>query len=95
VRRAWVGEPPVEEVARQLEIYRSYAPPGAQEHWSSGADHVGMVVSTDRAEVAGRLRAFLSETGCDVLNVRVHVAGLEPAAVREQIRAMGDCLHAS
>jgi alkanesulfonate monooxygenase SsuD/methylene tetrahydromethanopterin reductase-like flavin-dependent oxidoreductase (luciferase family) len=95
VRRAWVGEPPVEEIARQLAIYRSYAPAGAQDHWSGGADHVGMVVSPDAVEVAGRLRAFLAETGCDVLNVRVHVAGLEPTVVREQILAMGDCLRST
>ena len=29
IRRAWVGDPPVQQTAQQLDTYRSYAPGGA------------------------------------------------------------------
>ena len=47
----WVGEPPEQQTAEQLERYRSYVPPGAAAKW--GADE--MAAATDTSEVADRL----------------------------------------
>jgi alkanesulfonate monooxygenase SsuD/methylene tetrahydromethanopterin reductase-like flavin-dependent oxidoreductase (luciferase family) len=85
IRRAWVGEPPVVETARQAGVYRSYAPPAAAAHW--GADE--MAASPDPAEVAERLHDAQRVAGADALNVRVHVPGIAPADVRGQIERIG------
>jgi phage terminase large subunit-like protein len=88
VRRAWVGDPPAAETARQLDTYRSYAG-NATTHW--GADE--LAASTDPAEVADRLVAAATSAGADALNVRVHMPGVGVAAVREQIERTGnECL---
>jgi alkanesulfonate monooxygenase SsuD/methylene tetrahydromethanopterin reductase-like flavin-dependent oxidoreductase (luciferase family) len=86
IRRAWVGEPPAAETERQTNVYRSYAPATAATHW--GADE--MAAATDPAEVADRLADALRVAGADALNVRVHVPGIAPEAVREQIDRVGN-----
>lgn len=85
VRRAWIGEPPKRETARQLDTYRGYAPAGAGAHW--GADE--LAASTDPATVASHLADALRTAGCDALNIRVHVDGVSPADAREQIERIG------
>src|SRR5207247_1889938 len=35
IRRAWVGPPPADLVARQVAVYRSYAPATAQARWDA------------------------------------------------------------
>jgi hypothetical protein len=85
VRRAWVGELPAAETNRQVDTYRSYAPPGAAANW--GADE--SIASTDAAEVADRLVAAARDAGADALNLRVHVPGVTPAHARAQIERIG------
>jgi hypothetical protein len=85
IRRAWVGTPPRASVERQLDVYRSYAPTGARAHWGA-EEHVA---APDAAEVADALVRAVADAGADALNVRVHVPGVEPAAVREQIGVLG------
>jgi alkanesulfonate monooxygenase SsuD/methylene tetrahydromethanopterin reductase-like flavin-dependent oxidoreductase (luciferase family) len=85
IRRAWVGDPPVVETERQVDVYRSYSSTAATRHW--GADEVAG--STDASEVAGRLSDALHRAGADALNVRVHLPGIPTAAVREQIERIG------
>jgi hypothetical protein len=85
IRRAWLGEPPRALESEQLSRYRSYAPVGATAHW--GADE--MAVSSDPAEVAARLIDAATVAGTDALNIRVHVPGVAPAAVRSQIAQLG------
>jgi alkanesulfonate monooxygenase SsuD/methylene tetrahydromethanopterin reductase-like flavin-dependent oxidoreductase (luciferase family) len=85
IRRAWIGEPPIESVARQLDVYRSYASPGAQAHWQGE-----QLVAGDVNAVAAGLRAAMESAGCDALNLRVHVPGVEPERAREQICRLGD-----
>jgi alkanesulfonate monooxygenase SsuD/methylene tetrahydromethanopterin reductase-like flavin-dependent oxidoreductase (luciferase family) len=85
IRRAWVGEPPALQTAQQLDTYRSYAPSGAAANW--GADE--MAASTDEGEVAARLIDAAATAGVDALNLRVHVPGVPPAAVRAQIMRLG------
>ncbi len=86
VRRAWIGEPPRGRTDAQLDAYRTYSPRAAQAHWGSdeligGAD--AAIVATGLVEVADR-------AGLDALNIRLHVPGVAPDAVREQIVLLGD-----
>jgi alkanesulfonate monooxygenase SsuD/methylene tetrahydromethanopterin reductase-like flavin-dependent oxidoreductase (luciferase family) len=86
IRRAWVGEPPREGVARQLDVYRSYAPDAAQTHW----DGEQLVTATSAGDVAAGLADAARRAGADALNIRVHVPGVTPEAAREQIVRLGD-----
>ena len=61
IRRAWVGEPPRQRLDDQIDVYRSYSPTSAQQHWggnelvdSPTPEHVvaGLVDALDR--VRGR-----------------------------------------
>ncbi len=85
IRRAWVGEPPRDRQEQQLDVYRGYSSRSAQSHWAGDQ----LVVSPDAGAVVDGLAAVLAATGCDALNLRVHVPGLEPAVVREQVARLG------
>jgi alkanesulfonate monooxygenase SsuD/methylene tetrahydromethanopterin reductase-like flavin-dependent oxidoreductase (luciferase family) len=85
IRRAWVGEPPAQETARQVDTYRSYAPSGAAANW--GVDET--IASTDASEVADRLLDATRVADTDALNLRVHVPGVAPAQARAQIEGLG------
>ncbi|HTK15881.1 MAG TPA: LLM class flavin-dependent oxidoreductase [Acidimicrobiia bacterium] len=86
IRRAWIGEPPAQLTAQQIDAYRSYAPTGAAANW--GTDE--LVAARDAAEVAARLADAARVAGADALNLRVHVAGITPAAARMQIERLGE-----
>jgi alkanesulfonate monooxygenase SsuD/methylene tetrahydromethanopterin reductase-like flavin-dependent oxidoreductase (luciferase family) len=86
IRRAWVGEPPREGVARQLDVYRSYAPGATQTHWQGEQ----LVAATAAGDVADGLADAARQAGADAVNVRVHVPGVTPDAAREQIARLGD-----
>jgi alkanesulfonate monooxygenase SsuD/methylene tetrahydromethanopterin reductase-like flavin-dependent oxidoreductase (luciferase family) len=81
VRRAWMGEPPREQEKAQLDVYRSYAAPAAQAHW--GEDQ--LVSGDDPATVAGRVADIAARAGADTVSLRVHVPGVSPGEVRNQI----------
>ncbi|OWY60086.1 hypothetical protein B7486_71090, partial [cyanobacterium TDX16] len=89
IRRAWVGELPGEDFAKQVEVYRSYSAGAAQEHWQDG-DVAGASASTDASHVVAELAAAVRATGADALNLRVHVPGVGPEQAREQIARLGD-----
>jgi alkanesulfonate monooxygenase SsuD/methylene tetrahydromethanopterin reductase-like flavin-dependent oxidoreductase (luciferase family) len=86
IRRAWLGEPPRNQVEQQLDRYRSYTPRGAQAHW--GGDE--LTAGADARSVAGQLADAVSVAGADALNVRVHVPGVTLDAARAQIAGLGD-----
>ena len=86
VRRAWVGEPPRHDFDDQLAVYRAYSSRAAQDTWGEQE----MVDSTGADDVVGGLLDSLERSGCDALNLRIHVPGVEPAAAREQIVLLGD-----
>ena len=73
IRRAWIGEPPRENLDAQLKVYAGY---------SSRAHHEAAAVGDALAETAQR-------AGVDALNLRVHVPGVDPAAARQQIVLLG------
>ena len=86
VRRAWVGEPPRHDFEGQLAVYRDYSPAAAQAKWGEQE----MVDSTGPDDVVAGLLDALDRSGCDALNLRIHVPGVAPEAAREQIALLGD-----
>lgn len=85
IRRVWLGDPPRDAFARQLEVYRSYTPAAAQQHWRDD----GFCCHDDGAALAAELDAARTAAGADVLNLRVHVPGVSPEAARDQIGRLG------
>jgi alkanesulfonate monooxygenase SsuD/methylene tetrahydromethanopterin reductase-like flavin-dependent oxidoreductase (luciferase family) len=88
IRRAWLGEPPRSRLDEQLDRYRSYTPRAAQAHW--GEEDRQLVDGADPATVVDGLLAVARAVGADALNLRVHVPGVAPASIREQIVGLGD-----
>jgi alkanesulfonate monooxygenase SsuD/methylene tetrahydromethanopterin reductase-like flavin-dependent oxidoreductase (luciferase family) len=88
IRRAWLGEPPQEQMDQQLDVYRGYSSRAAQLHWG-GNELIG---SADAEAVADALADVARRAGADALNLRVHVPGVAPEAVREQIGLLGDAV---
>jgi alkanesulfonate monooxygenase SsuD/methylene tetrahydromethanopterin reductase-like flavin-dependent oxidoreductase (luciferase family) len=86
IRRVWLGEPSPILVDRQRKVYESYGG-GAG---AFGADQT--VSGHDPDEVAGRLHEILTMTGADALNLRVHLPGMLPSEVREQIVRVGNAV---
>jgi len=86
IRRAWIGDPPDTEIQSQMQFYRSYTSSASQSHWGSGKE---LVQADDGAVLAERLAATLAQSGCDALNLRVHLHGVPPGPVSEQIERIG------
>jgi hypothetical protein len=86
IRRVWIGPPPQRHVERQMDFYRDYARPEAQQHWGEGEE---LIFAADGAELAERLGEFAARSGCDALNLRVHFLGVDPARVSEQVERLG------
>ena len=82
IRRVWIGGPPGEAVDNQLDIYRSYAAQGTMARWDQGAN---TVLASDGAAAAEQLHAEMTATGTDTINIRIHVVGLAPDYVRDQL----------
>lgn len=85
IRRAWLGDAPRGDLEAQLQVYRGYAVEQAQRHW--GKDE--LVGTTDAAAVADGLADALARSGAEALNLRVHVPGVTPEQVREQVTRLG------
>jgi alkanesulfonate monooxygenase SsuD/methylene tetrahydromethanopterin reductase-like flavin-dependent oxidoreductase (luciferase family) len=83
IRRVWLGELPTELVDRQREIYDSYA--GSTSMF--GDDQT--VHGPDPVGVAEQLVDVACRSGADALNLRVHLPGMSPVAVRHQILMLG------
>ncbi len=80
IRRTWLGHPDPALVARQRSVYESYAP---------GSRAPDQTISADGpAELAELLAEAQSEAGADALNLRVHLPGIAPGAIGEQIAAL-------
>jgi alkanesulfonate monooxygenase SsuD/methylene tetrahydromethanopterin reductase-like flavin-dependent oxidoreductase (luciferase family) len=87
IRRVWIGEPPQAEIEAQMAHYRTYAPESAMKNWGEGTN---LVHGPTGAEAADVLAEQLRAGGCDTVNVRVHVKGLTPAQIEEQIAHHGE-----
>jgi alkanesulfonate monooxygenase SsuD/methylene tetrahydromethanopterin reductase-like flavin-dependent oxidoreductase (luciferase family) len=84
IRRIWVGTPPG---SLDIEVAR-YRSAGSDTTWLVQTDE-DPLVSGDATEVTGRLTADLCQSGVDALNLRIHLNGASPQAVREQIEIAG------
>jgi alkanesulfonate monooxygenase SsuD/methylene tetrahydromethanopterin reductase-like flavin-dependent oxidoreductase (luciferase family) len=86
IRRVWVGPPPTTRQAAQLEIYKGYAEPAAQVHWKGE-----QMIQGDTADaVAEQLITAARVAGADALNLRLHVPGVSPEEIHDQIRSLAD-----
>lgn len=85
IRRVWIGDPPREELARQVDRYRGYSADTAQSRW--GTDE--LITADDPADVVDQIVATLARAGADAVNLRVHVPGVVSEAARDQISRLG------
>ena len=83
IRRVWLGDLPSDLVERQRAVYDSYSGATA----AFGDDQT--VAAADPGELVDRLVDLVAATGVDALNLRVHLPGMAPDAVREQIEVLG------
>lgn len=83
IRRVWLGDVPTHLVRRQRAVYDSYS--GAAVTF--GDDQT--IASREPAEVVARLCELIAATRTDALNLRVHLPGMPPEAIREQIETLG------
>ncbi len=83
IRRVWLGDPQRELVDRQRKVYASYA----EGSGAFGADQT--ISGHDSDQVARRLHEVLTVSGANALNLRVHLPGMTPDEVREQILRLG------
>jgi alkanesulfonate monooxygenase SsuD/methylene tetrahydromethanopterin reductase-like flavin-dependent oxidoreductase (luciferase family) len=82
IRRVWLGEPLAELVAQQRQFYQS----GRGTKGTPQDDHT--ITTTDPLELAERLLEIMTITSADAINLRVHLPGISPAAVRDQIEQL-------
>jgi alkanesulfonate monooxygenase SsuD/methylene tetrahydromethanopterin reductase-like flavin-dependent oxidoreductase (luciferase family) len=83
IRRVWLGDVETDLVHRQRAVYNSFS----GETITFGDDQT--IASTEPAEVVARLCGLVKATKTDALNLRVHLPGMSPVAIREQIEALG------
>jgi alkanesulfonate monooxygenase SsuD/methylene tetrahydromethanopterin reductase-like flavin-dependent oxidoreductase (luciferase family) len=86
IRRVWLGPAPSLEAERQQNFYRSYADPKVQTRW--GSDE--LVQAESGEGLAEALASLLARSGCDSLNLRIHLRGIGPGAIRAQIERLGN-----
>ena len=86
IRRVWIGDPPEENAAAQMQAFRAVATDRVAKNWGD-ADQ--LVTGHDGIEAAERLAEVLRESHVNAVNIRVHLKGLSAAQVRGQIDRHG------
>jgi alkanesulfonate monooxygenase SsuD/methylene tetrahydromethanopterin reductase-like flavin-dependent oxidoreductase (luciferase family) len=86
IRRAWLGQPPRDELEQQVGVYRGYASTAAQSHWRGDE----LVHGDEPKAVGDAIVSLMKRTNADALNLRVHAPGVSAALAREQITILGD-----
>lgn len=82
IRRVWLGRPRTQLVERQRSFYAT----NTASPTSMPDDQT--VATADPHEMAERLADLLRSTGADALNLRIHLPGISPSEVREQIAGL-------
>lgn len=82
IRRVWLGPAQSDLVERQRRFYQGVR----GEERPLPADQT--IASPDGKEMAAALADLVRTTGADALNLRVHLPGISPEAVREQIAGL-------
>ena len=85
IRRVWLGTPPRAAFEAQFDVYRSYSSAEALSHWRGD----GWICGDDPATLAAELVDTMRTTAASCLNLRIHAIGVEAAAARDQITALG------
>jgi alkanesulfonate monooxygenase SsuD/methylene tetrahydromethanopterin reductase-like flavin-dependent oxidoreductase (luciferase family) len=86
VRRVWVGDsPPVELERARDALVRETVPDYNRSAWLPPE---AMIISGDADEVAEELADVIEQAGADALNLRVHIPGISPHVVVEQIERL-------
>jgi alkanesulfonate monooxygenase SsuD/methylene tetrahydromethanopterin reductase-like flavin-dependent oxidoreductase (luciferase family) len=83
IRRVWLGEVRTDLVRSQRAVYDSYS----GETITFADDQT--IASTEPPEVVARLSELIKATKTDAINLRVHLPGMPPEAIREQIETLG------
>ncbi|MGD0394562.1 MAG: LLM class flavin-dependent oxidoreductase [Acidimicrobiales bacterium] len=83
IRRAWLGDVRSDLVQAQRRVYDSYTGAGP----GFGRDQT--VAADDPADLAEQLDRAVREAGADALNLRIHLPGMPPHEVRQQITRLG------
>jgi hypothetical protein len=73
-------------MAAQMDHYRSYANEAAAKNWTDDS----LVHGDTPIAAAEALLDVLAESDCDTVNVRVHVKGLTPVQVDDQLTRHAD-----
>ena len=84
IRRVWLGKAKGDLIEAQRRVYDSYAGRGT----GFGGDQT--VTSDDPGDLAEQLDRAVRASGADALNLRVHLPGMPPDEVRDQIARLGD-----
>jgi len=84
IRRVWLGPPPTTQIERQRGVYDSYAGAGP----SFGDDQT--IAADDPGELAQRIHGAWLASGADAVNLRVHLPGITPQAIRRQIAGLAE-----
>ena len=84
IRRVWLGDVRTDLVDAQRRVYDSYSG-GAGPAFADDRT----VASNDPADLAERLDQVVRDSGADALNIRVHLPGIPPREVRQQIVRLG------
>lgn len=82
IRRVWLGEPHHELIDRQRRAYDSYA-----STVGFGGDQT--LSANDAGALAEQLTDVMERSGADALNLRLHLPGMSPEAIRDQIIGVG------
>ncbi|HEX7095596.1 MAG TPA: LLM class flavin-dependent oxidoreductase, partial [Acidimicrobiales bacterium] len=82
IRRVWIGPPPTDAMEAQMAHFRTWGNEAAKRNWG---DEDSLVHGDTPQEAADKLAEQLRAGGCDTVNVRVHLKGLTPEQVDEQI----------
>lgn len=84
IRRVWLGDVRTDLVEAQRQVYNSYTRTDGSPF---GGDQT--IASNDPVALAEQLDQAVCGSGADALNVRIHLPGMPPAQVREQIARLG------
>jgi hypothetical protein len=84
IRRVWLGDVRTDLVDAQRRVYDSYAGAGGP---AFGGDQT--IASNDPTDLAEQLDHAVRESGADALNLRIHLPGMPPPEVRQQIDRLG------
>jgi alkanesulfonate monooxygenase SsuD/methylene tetrahydromethanopterin reductase-like flavin-dependent oxidoreductase (luciferase family) len=83
IRRVWLGDVRADLVDRQRQVYDSYA----GEAGSFGDDQT--LTADDPVPLAEMLDRVVQDSGADALNLRIHLPGMSPHSIRDQITRLG------